>query len=92
MVKFLTVQNKSKLKSGIFAFFACFSQKGKCAVYSMAHRGQRSQESIEFRKARQFCFEHSKSAPSGKKSTKENAPNPIQKIIAKLPKINSIFE
>ena len=30
-----------------------------CAVSSMAHRGQRSDESIEFRKARQFCFDHS---------------------------------
>jgi len=26
----------------------------------MAHRGRRSEESIEFRKARQFCFRHSK--------------------------------
>jgi len=31
-----------------------------CAVSSMAHRGQRSEESIEFRKARQFCFGNSK--------------------------------
>ena len=31
-----------------------------CAVSSMAHRGRRSEESIEFRKARQFCFGHSK--------------------------------
>jgi hypothetical protein len=31
-----------------------------CAVSSMAHRGQRSEESIEFRKTRQFCFGHSK--------------------------------
>jgi hypothetical protein len=41
-------------------FFACLSQKGTCAVSSMAHRGQRSIESLEFRKARQFCFGHSK--------------------------------
>jgi hypothetical protein len=26
----------------------------------MAHRGQRSEKSIEFRKARQFCFRNSK--------------------------------
>jgi hypothetical protein len=31
-----------------------------CAVSSMVHRGKRSEESIEFRKARQFCFGHSK--------------------------------
>ena len=61
MVKFLTVQNKSKLKSVAYLrFFACLSQTGKCAVSSMQHRGQRSEESIEFRKARQFCFRHSK--------------------------------
>ena len=30
-----------------------------CAVSIMAHRGQRSEESVEFRKARQFCFGHS---------------------------------
>ncbi len=41
-------------------FLACLSQTGKCAVSSMQHRGQRSEESTEFRKARQFCFRHSK--------------------------------
>ena len=40
-------------------FFACLSQTGMCAVSIMAHRGQRSEESVEFRKARQFCFGHS---------------------------------
>ena len=40
--------------------FACLNQTGMCAVSSMAHRGQRSEESIEFKKARQFCFGHSK--------------------------------
>ena len=40
-------------------FFACLSQKGMCTVSGMAHRGQRSEEIVEFRKARQFCFVHS---------------------------------
>jgi hypothetical protein len=31
-----------------------------CAVSSMTHRGQRSKESVEFWKARHFCFGHRK--------------------------------
>jgi hypothetical protein len=48
---------------GSLRFFACLSQKGKCAVSSMQHRGQRSQESIEYRKAKFFCFKNSKFDP-----------------------------
>jgi hypothetical protein len=50
------VFNRSKqeqLKSAAnLRIFACLSQKRTCAVSSMVHRGQRSEESIEFRKAR----------------------------------------
>jgi hypothetical protein len=56
--------NRSKqeqLKSVAYLrFFACLSQTRTCAVSSMAHRGKKSVESIEYRKARQFCFGHSK--------------------------------
>jgi hypothetical protein len=45
------VFNRSKQEQlesvAYLCFFACLSQKGMCAVSSMAHRGQRSEESVE---------------------------------------------
>jgi O-phosphoseryl-tRNA(Cys) synthetase len=37
-------------------FFACLSQTVTCAVSNLAHRGQRSEESIEFRKEDSYAL------------------------------------
>jgi hypothetical protein len=58
-------KQKPLLNLGNLRFFACLSQKRKYAVYSMQHRGKRSVDSLEFRKARSFCFAHSKLTLNG---------------------------
>ena len=52
-----------------------------CAVYSMAHRGKRSVESIEFRKARQFCFGHSKFDPKLQERTFIGTPEAVKAFV-----------